>query len=84
MKTVSVKGMRSLLVVIGSSIAASLAAQDAPKYSNEFLAVGVGARALGMGSAYTAVVTDVTSGYWNPAGIMGVKGELQVGGRHSE
>jgi hypothetical protein len=29
-------------------------AQDAPKYSNEFLAVGVGARALGMGNAYTA------------------------------
>ncbi|MBL7951962.1 MAG: PorV/PorQ family protein [Flavobacteriales bacterium] len=57
---------------------------DAPKYSNEFLAVGVGARALGMGSAYTAVVNDVTSGYWNPAGLLGVKGDLQVGAMHSE
>lgn len=84
MKTVSVKGMRNLLVVIGSSIAASVVAQDAPKYSNEFLAVGVGARALGMGSAYTAVVSDVTSGYWNPAGLLGVKGDLQVGVMHSE
>lgn len=59
-------------------------AQDAPKYSNEFLAIGVGARALGMGSAYTSVVNDVTSGYWNPAGILGVKGDLQVGVMHSE
>jgi len=34
-----------------------------PKYSNEFLSIGVGARALGMGSTQTAVVEDVTSGY---------------------
>ena len=37
-----------------------------------------------MGSAYTAVVSDVTSGYWNPAGLLGVKGDLQVGVMHSE
>jgi hypothetical protein len=59
-------------------------AQDAPKYSNEFLAIGVGARALGMGGAHISVVNDVTSGYWNPAGILGVKGDLQVGLMHSE
>ena len=84
MKTVSVKGMRSLMVVIGSFFVGTALSQDAPKYSNEFLAVGVGARALGMGSAYTAVVSDVTSGYWNPAGLLGVKGDLQVGVMHSE
>ncbi len=60
------------------------AAQDAPKYSNEFLAIGVGARALGMGSAYTSAVNDVTAGYWNPAGLLGVQGDLQVGVMHSE
>ena len=59
-------------------------AQDAPKYSNEFLAIGVGARALGMGSAYTSAVNDVTAGYWNPAGLLGVTGDLQVGVMHSE
>lgn len=59
-------------------------AQDAPKYSNEFLAIGVGARALGMGGAFGAVVNDVTSGYWNPAGLLGVKGDLQIGAMHSE
>ena len=39
------------------------------KYSGEFLSLGVGGRALGMGGAYVAVTDDVTSGYWNPAGL---------------
>jgi hypothetical protein len=39
------------------------------KYAGEFLAIGVGGRALGMGSTQTAIVNDVTSGYWNPAGL---------------
>ncbi|MEO8591333.1 MAG: PorV/PorQ family protein [Flavobacteriales bacterium] len=85
MKTLRVKGMRSVtlgLAVI--MVVGTVRSQDAPKYSNEFLAIGVGARALGMGSAYTAVVNDVTSGYWNPAGLLGVKGDLQVGAMHSE
>lgn len=84
MKTVSTKGIRSLLVLLTATLSFGTLAQDAPKYSNEFLAIGVGARALGMGSAYTAAVNDVTSGYWNPAGLLGVKGDLQVGAMHSE
>ena len=84
MKTVSLKGMRSAVIAVGMLVAWDAAAQDAPKYSNEFLAIGVGARALGMGSAYTGIVSDVTSGYWNPAGLLGVKGDLQVGVMHSE
>jgi hypothetical protein len=59
-------------------------AQDAPKYSNEFLSIGVGARSLGMGYAQVAAASDVTSGYWNPAGLPGVRGDLQVGAMHSE
>ncbi|MFN3875423.1 MAG: PorV/PorQ family protein, partial [Flavobacteriales bacterium] len=63
---------------------AASAQVDAPKYSNEFLAVGVGARALGMGGAFVSVVSDVTSGYWNPTGLLGVRGDLQIGAMHSE
>jgi len=37
------------------------------KYAGEFLAIGVGGRPLGMGSAYVSLVNDVTAGYWNPA-----------------
>ena len=37
------------------------------KYAGEFLSIGVGGRALGMGGAFVALVNDVTAGYWNPA-----------------
>ncbi|MCI4669929.1 MAG: UPF0164 family protein [Bacteroidia bacterium] len=43
------------------------------KYSNEFLKIGVGARAFGMGNALTAAADDVTAGYWNPAGLANSK-----------
>lgn len=43
------------------------------KYSNEFLNIGVGARGLAMGSAQVASVNDATAGYWNPAGLVGIK-----------
>ena len=39
------------------------------KYAGEFMAIGVGGRALGLGSAYVALANDVTAGYWNPAGL---------------
>ncbi len=39
------------------------------KYAGEFMSIGVGGRALGMGSAQVALVNDVTAGYWNPAGL---------------
>jgi hypothetical protein len=57
---------------------------SAPKYSNEFLAIGVGARSLGMSNACVASVDDVTSGYWNPAGLLSVKTNMQIGLMHSE
>ena len=34
-----------------------------------FLKIGVGARALAMGEAYTTLATDVTALYWNPGGL---------------
>src|ERR1019366_8604244 len=33
------------------------------------LSMGVGARAIAMGEAYTAQADDVSSLYWNPAGL---------------
>jgi len=51
----------------------SSAAVTAAKYAGEFLTTGVGARALGMGGSHVAAGTDVTAGYWNPAGLIGVR-----------
>ena len=34
-----------------------------------YLKVGIGARALAMGEAYTTLAKDVTATYWNPAGL---------------
>lgn len=56
---------------------------QAPKYSNEFLSIGVGARAQGMGGSVIAQVNDVTSGYWNPAGLVLKQGDLQVALQHA-
>jgi hypothetical protein len=61
-----------------------LAQTSAPKYSNEFLNVGVGARALGMSNAQVASVNDVTSGYWNPAGLNSITTPISLGLMHSE
>jgi len=55
-----------------------------PKYVNEFLTIGVGARALGMSLSQVASVKDVTAGYWNPAGLLGIKSTLQASAMHSE
>lgn len=54
------------------------------KYSNEFLNIGAGARGLAMGSAQVASVNDGTSGYWNPAGLVGVKDHPQLNLMHAE
>lgn len=54
------------------------------KYSNEFLNIGVGARALGMGNTYVASAEGVYSGYWNPAGLLKQENEIEVGLMHAE
>lgn len=44
--------------------------------------IGVDAASLGMSGAVTASVSDVTSGYWNPAGLIGVE-DSQVALMHA-
>lgn len=50
---------------------------EARKYSNEFLKIGVGARAFGMGNTMVAAADDVLAGYWNPAGLVSSNATLQ-------
>ena len=69
------------LLLIGGS---DLYGQAVRKYSNEFLKIGVGARASAMGNAQMGVVDDVTAGYWNPAGLMFGPSNPEIGLMHSE
>jgi len=61
----------------------SLQAQSTPKYSNEFLAIGVGARALAMSNAMTAAANDVTAVYWNPAALTDIEFKYQFAAQHA-
>ncbi|MBK7091362.1 MAG: PorV/PorQ family protein [bacterium] len=55
-----------LLGVSGSAIADD-------NHAFPIFRTGVSARALAMGTAYTAVADDASAGYWNPAGLTGVE-----------
>lgn len=74
----------SLILAIALVLIGQLAqAQSAPKYSNEFLSIGVGARAFGMSNSVVASTSDVTAGYWNPAGLTEQEDKLQGSFMHS-
>jgi hypothetical protein len=48
-----------------------------------FLGIGMGARAVAMGGAYTAISDDIYALYWNPAGVsQGTR--IQTGFTHTE
>lgn len=49
----------------------------------QFLKIGVGARAMGLGGTFTAIANDVSTIYWNPAGIVNMK-TTSIGFTHSQ
>lgn len=61
-----------------------LAQANTPKYSNEFLSIGVGARGLGMSGSQVSHVRDVTAGFWNPAGLVHVESDYEFSLMHAE
>src|SRR4051812_893524 len=73
-----------VLFTIVCSLASFAQSSLAPKYSNEFLSIGVSAEALGLSNAVVAQTRGVTSGYWNPAGLTGTNKWLDVSLMHSE
>jgi len=79
----SLKKHRILFVIVWI-IVFSMHDIYAQKYSNEFLAIGVGARSLAMGNSTIATANDVTSGYWNPSGLTRIESDWSMGLMHTE
>ena len=64
----------TLIFAAGFLLALFKPLHAASGYAGEFLALGAGARALALGSAYVALASDATAGYWNPAGLVFLDG----------
>lgn len=54
------------------------------KFVNEFLNIGVGARAHGMSGSVVASVADGTASYWNTAGLTDIEVPFQLNAMHAE
>jgi hypothetical protein len=63
----------SILIIAVLVSAQTVASQSIAKYAGEFMAIGVGGRALGLGSAQVALASDASAGYWNPAGLVRIE-----------
>lgn len=63
---------------------AAHAQTNTPKYSNEFMNLGAGARSLGMGKVQVSLATDATAGYWNPAALTNLTAKYDGVLMHSE
>jgi hypothetical protein len=68
----------SLVLAASSLVAPSADAAEVfakvGTFGAQFLKIGVSARATAMGSAFTAVGDNAEAVYWNPAGIVNVRG----------
>ncbi|MFC2103114.1 PorV/PorQ family protein [Bacteroidota bacterium] len=65
-----------ILIILVTFQASSIAGDFAKVGTSaaQFLKIGVGARAMGLGGSFTALANDVSSLYWNPAGITNLPG----------
>ncbi len=71
-----------LPVVLGLVIATTTAraqADESTRYAGSFLEIPLGARALGIGGAYTAIADDGSGFFWNPSGTSLVERKLLSG-----
>lgn len=71
-------------ILLWAFLSCSAFSAQSQKYVNEFLNIGVGARAHGMSGSMVANVEDGTAGYWNPSGLAGSKVPFQINAMHAQ
>ncbi len=64
----------SLTAMLSEVAVAAEVFEKVGTYGAQFLKIGPSARATAMGGAFTAVADDGTAVYWNPAGIVSIRG----------
>jgi len=72
------------IILLCAVVGVPFAGHGQSKYSNEFLTLGVGAKGLALSNTQVAMSNDVTSGYWNPAGLANVEQKYQLSLMHAE
>lgn len=77
-----IKSLKKNLLFVLVLLSIAVQSQTVRKYSNEFMNIGVDAAAFGMSNAVVASTNDVNSGYWNPAGLVGLE-DKQLSLMHS-
>jgi hypothetical protein len=81
MKSIRIIQMALLSIVF--AMTAPSASFGADRFAGDFLTLGSGARALGMGSAFVAATDGAVSTYYNPAGLARLTGR-EANLMHSE
>ncbi|OGS23968.1 MAG: hypothetical protein A2297_09150 [Elusimicrobia bacterium RIFOXYB2_FULL_48_7] len=68
--SLTVKVLVALLVLccVSSGVYAGAGSEG-----GDFLNIGIGARAIAMGGAFTGLSDDISAGYWNPGGLVQLK-----------
>lgn len=74
--------LKKLLLFLLLTTCNGLHAQIARSYSNEFLNIGVGARALAMAGSVSSFIDGVEAGYWNPSGNLSVQ-DIELTAMHN-
>lgn len=67
-----------LLLVVSPFIIHNSASLHAGRYAGDFMEIGSGVRAIGMGGAFTAVADDGSAIYWNASGISQIR-RIEIG-----
>ncbi|MEN3038229.1 MAG: PorV/PorQ family protein [Candidatus Kryptonium sp.] len=66
-----------IVLILGISISLAQIGSSLTKTgttSAQFLKIGIGARAIGMGGAFNSIADDISAIYWNPAGLSRIVG----------